>query len=64
MKILDSAAANGDGLNYRHSELALQHLRIELKPVALREIDHVQGDERRMAELDQLQREPEVIVEV
>ena len=37
---------------------------IELEPVALGEVDHVERDDRRQAELDQLQREAQVIVEV
>ena len=42
----------------------LERLRVELEPVALGEIDHVERDDRRQAELDQLQREAEMIVEV
>ena len=37
---------------------------VELEPVALGEIDHVQRDDRRQAELDQLERKSEVVVEV
>ena len=39
-------------------------MRVELEPVALGEVDHVERDDGRQAELDQLQREAEVVVEV
>ena len=38
--------------------------RIELEPVALGEVDHVERDDRRQPERDQLQREAQMIVEV
>ena len=37
---------------------------VELEPVALGEVDHVERDHGRQAEVDQLQREAQVIVEV
>ena len=39
-------------------------LGVELEPVAPGEIDHVERDDRRQPELDQLQRETQMIVEV
>jgi hypothetical protein len=64
MEIADAALADRDGLDHRHAELALEHLRIELEPVAFGEVDHVQRDDRREPEFDQLQRETQVIVEI
>ena len=55
LQLGNAAAADGDGLDDRHAELALERLRVELEPVALGEIDHVEHDDRRQAELDQLQ---------
>ena len=43
---------------------SLDRRRVELEPVAPGEIDHVERDDGRQAELDQLQREAQVIVEV
>ena len=43
---------------------SVEPLRVELEPVALGEVDHVERDDRRQAELDQLQREAQMIVEV
>ena len=64
LKLGDAALADGDGLDHRHAELCFEPLRIELEAVALGEIDHVERDDRRQPELDQLQREAEMIVEV
>ena len=60
----EAALADRDGLDHRHAELLLELARVEFQPVALGEVDHVEGDDRRQAEVDQLQREAEVIVEV
>ena len=58
------AAAHRHGLDNRHAELALERLRVELEPIALGEIDHVKRDDRRQPELDQLQREAQMVVEI
>ena len=57
VQVVDSAAAYRDGSHHGNAELAFEHFGVELEPVAPREIDHVQGDDRRQPELDQLQRE-------
>ena len=55
---------HGNGLDHGNPKLTLEHCRVELEPVALGEVDHVERDNGRQAELDQLQREAQVIVEV
>src|SRR5215212_823093 len=64
MQLRDAALADCYGLDDRHAELPLQRLRVELEPVSLRKVDHVQRDYGRQAKLDQLQRKAKVIVEV
>ncbi len=64
LKFGDAALPHRDGLDHRNAKLGLEPLGIELKPVALGEIDHVESDDRRQAKLDQLEREAEVVVEV
>ena len=64
MELGHSATAHRDRLDHRDAELLLELGRIQLKSVALGEIDHVQRDDRRQAELDQLKREAQMIVEV
>ena len=60
----NAAAADGYGLDHRHSKLALERARIEFQSIALGKIDHVERDDRRQSKLDQLKRETQVIVEV
>ena len=61
---VDSAAADSDGLDHRDAELRLELGAVELEAVAAGEVDHVEGDDRRQAEVDQLQREAQVVVEI
>ena len=62
--LVDPAAADGDGFDHRNAKLFLKLGAVELQSVAAGEVDHVQGDDRRQPEVDQLQREAKVIVEV
>ena len=61
---VDPAAADRDGFDDRNAEFGLELGAIELKPVAAGEIDHVKRDDRRQPEIDQLEREAEMVVEV
>ncbi len=61
---VDAALADGDGFDDGDAEFGLKLRRVELEPVAFRQVDHVERDHHRQPELDQLQRQAEVIVEV
>ena len=63
-KLVDAALAHRDGLDHRDAKLGLELCHVELEPVALGKVDHVERDHHRQAEVDQLQREAQVIVEV
>ena len=64
LQLRDAASAHGHRLDHRHAELCLQSLGIEFQSVTLRQVDHVQRDDRRQPKLDQLQREAKMVVEV
>src|SRR5579884_1627761 len=59
-----ASSSNSDGFDHRDAKFALKCLRIKLQPVALRKIDHVQGDHCGETELDYLESEAKMIVEV
>ena len=50
--------------HHRHAKLALQRGRIDRQPVALRQIEHVERDHRRPAQLDHFEREDQMLFEV
>ena len=64
LKLGDAAAAHRDRLDHRHAELSLDRRRVELEAVAPGEVDHVERDDGRQPELDQLECEAQVVVEV
>src|ERR1700757_118887 len=47
LQLLDAVTADGDSLDYRNPELVGQAPRVELEPVTLGQIDHVQRNDRR-----------------
>ena len=49
LQLRDAALPHRDGLDDRNAKLGLEPLGIELEPVALGEVDHVQSDDRRQA---------------
>src|SRR6185312_9742008 len=64
LQLRDSPPPHGDRLDDWNTESTLERLWIELEAVTLGEVDHVERDDRRQAELDQLQCKTEMIVEV
>ena len=64
LQLVDAAAPHGDGLDDGDAKLGFEALRIEFQSVAAREIDHVERDNGRKPQLDQLKREAKMVVEV
>ena len=63
-QVIEPPAANRDRRHDRHAKLLRKHLCIEFQPVALRQIDHVERDDYRQAQRDELKREAQMIVEI
>ena len=63
-QLRNAAFAHRDGLDHGNAELGREFRRVEHEPVACRQIDHVERDHDRQAEVDQLQREAQMIVEI
>lgn len=61
---IEPATAHCNGGDDRHPQFARQNFRIERQPVPLGQIDHVERDDDRQAQRDELQGEAEVIVEI
>ena len=64
LQLVEATLAHRDGRDHRHAEFAFEHLGVELQAVALGKIDHVERDNDRQAECDQLEREAQVVVEI
>ncbi len=58
-KLADAAAVGGDGRDDGDAEEPLRLDRVELDAPALGDVDHVEGDNHGIAELDELERELE-----
>ena len=61
---VQAALANRDGGDDGHAEVLCERLRRERQAVPFGEIDHVERDDHREIERDQLQREAQVQIEV